>query len=442
MKTTEQNLRDHFTEQFSDLTQSLNGGQVPEIKQLRSEAIKAFTQKGFPQGKEEEYKYTPITKALLRSEINLQSPAEVSMIPPFNEHLLPELKGHILVFWNGRLVYSSEDFPESLEVQQMDQLGADREDLMVKYFGKISNYKKDAFAALNTALFNHGSLITVKENSKVDLPVIIYHLSDARNGLVYSQTRHLVVVEKNAQVTLVEICKNLTPKQQNFHNTVSEIYLKEQAKLQLNKVQTGCSGMILVDNTDINQLEGSELMCNTITTNGTIVRNNLNITIDGMDCTSHMNGLYLAKGTDHIDNHTLVDHRIANSFSDELYKGIIDDSATGVFNGKIYVQPDAQKTNAFQSNKNILLSDKASMNTKPQLEIWADDVKCSHGATTGQIDAEQVFYLRTRGLDEQQAKGLLLYAFATEFLEHISLPALSDYLEQVIADRLYRKIDE
>jgi Fe-S cluster assembly protein SufD len=167
-----------------------------------------------------------------------------------------------------------------------------------------------------------------------------------------------------------------------------------------------------------------------------MIRNNLNISINGEHCESHLFGLYIVKGNDHVDNHTVVDHRIANSYSNELYKGIINDSGTGVFNGKIFVQPDAQKTNAFQSNKNLLLSDKASMNTKPQLEIWADDVKCSHGATTGQIDSEQIFYLRSRGLDEQQAKGMLLYAFATDFLKQISLPVLKDYLENVVADNL------
>jgi Fe-S cluster assembly protein SufD len=169
-----------------------------------------------------------------------------------------------------------------------------------------------------------------------------------------------------------------------------------------------------------------------------MVRNNLNISVDGEHCETHMYGLYMLNDKTHVDNHTTVDHRVANCYSNELYKGIIDDRATGVFNGKIYVRPHAQKTNAFQSNKNLLLSDDASMNTKPQLEIWADDVKCSHGATTGQLDNEQMFYLRARGLDETQARGLLLYAFAHETLEHVSSEALKSYLEEVIAHRLYQ----
>ena len=377
------------------------------------------------------------TKAGIKSELKTSTDADV--VPPFNELLLPGLEGHILVFWNGRLVYNTGDVSNDLSIQHLDPLNIDQQKLLIPYIGKLSNFREDAFAALNTALFRQGTLVTIKENARVGQPVIIYNLSDASRGPSYFQTRHLVVVERNAKATLIEINKNITPGNQTFQNVASEIFLKENAELEVNKIQTECDGAILVDNTDVSQLEGSKLLSNTITTNGKMVRNNLRIAIDGEHCESYMNGLYLVKDKDHIDNHTVVDHRKANSYSNELYKGIIDDNATGVFNGKIYVQQDAQKTNAFQSNKNILLSDRASMNTKPQLEIWADDVKCSHGATTGQIDPDQVFYLRSRGLDEKQAKGLLLHAFATEFLEQISSDPLSQYLENIISDRLYQK---
>ena len=170
-----------------------------------------------------------------------------------------------------------------------------------------------------------------------------------------------------------------------------------------------------------------------------MVRNNLNIVLDAEGCETHLYGLYLVKGTDHIDNHTVVDHKKPNSYSNEMYKGIMDEKSTGVFNGKIYVRPDAQKTNAYQSNNNILLSDEASINTKPQLEIWADDVKCSHGATTGQLDEEQLFYLRARGLDKTTARAMLLYAFAMDVIENIRIPALREYMEKIIADRLHKE---
>ncbi len=174
----------------------------------------------------------------------------------------------------------------------------------------------------------------------------------------------------------------------------------------------------------------------TITIGGAITRNNLNITLDAEFCEAHLNGLYLLKGNQHVDNHTIADHAKANCYSNELYKGIMDDKSTGVFNGKIFVKPDAQKTNAFQSNKNVLLSKEATVNTKPQLEIFADDVKCSHGATTGQLDAESLFYLRSRGIGEAAAKRLLLHAFANDVIERIKIESLREILLAKIEERL------
>lgn len=440
MSTTEKELRDHFSQKFSEFRNALNGGQIEEINQLRHQAMETFSEKGFPLTGDEEYKYTPITRTLLKSvEFATEHQREASVVPPFGEHLLPGLKGHTLVFWNGRLVFNSDDTPDEIQVEPLNKLSASQQKRLSGYLGKLINSKTDAFGTLNTAFLDQGCAITVKPGAEPDLPIILYHLVDGSQGTVYSQNRQLILAGKDSRATVVEIFKNISDGSQSFHNSASEVFIEDNASLTLYKIQTDCTGSILVDNTHIDQGNNSRLYCNTITTTGKMVRNNLNISVNGAHSESHMNGLYLLNQKSHVDNHTLVDHRVANSFSNELYKGIIDDTATGVFNGKIYVQPDAQKTNAFQSNKNILVSDKASMNTKPQLEIWADDVKCSHGATTGQLDSDQVFYLRSRGLDERQARGLLLYAFATEFLNNISLTALNEYLEQVISDRLYHQ---
>ena len=440
MSTTEKELRDHFSQKFADFRKSMNGSQIDQIKQLRVRAMETLTEHGFPLARDEEYKYTPITRTLLKSvEFTADYPTEPAIVPPFSEHLLPGLKGYTLVFWNGRLVYNSHDSTDELLVEPLDQLNPEQQNRLCGYLGKLINSRADAFAALNTAFLNQGCAITIKPGASTELPLIIYHLSDGSQGTVYSQSRHLVLAGKNSRATVIEIFKNLSTESESFHNTACEIFLEENARLTLYKIQTDCTESILVDNTHIDQRSNSQLFCNTISTTGKMIRNNLSISVNGEYCESHMNGLYLLNQKSHVDNHTLVDHRMANSFSNELYKGIVDDTATGVFNGKIYVQQDAQKTNAFQSNKNILLSDRASVNTKPQLEIWADDVKCSHGATTGQLDPDQVFYLRSRGLDEQQARGLLLYAFATEFLDNISVPELQDHLQKVIADRLYHQ---
>ena len=192
-----------------------------------------------------------------------------------------------------------------------------------------------------------------------------------------------------------------------------------------------------IDNTFISQSRDSVVQTYTFTLEGKIIRNNLNYILQEENCEAHMFGLYVAREEGHIDNHTSVDHKVANCYSNEIYKGILDDNSKGVFNGKIFVRQDAQKTNAFQTNKNILLTDTASINTKPQLEIWADDVSCSHGCTTGQLDEEQLFYLRSRGISKSSAKAMLLHAFVNDVLDKINIPFLHDFIN----DEMYNRLD-
>lgn len=214
--------------------------------------------------------------------------------------------------------------------------------------------------------------------------------------------------------------------------------MENGAHLDYYKIQDDASKIIQVSNTNIRQLQRSQVNTFTLTLEGQAIRNNLTIAIDGENCESHFHGLYLLKGDTMADNHTVVDHLKPNSFSNEMYKGVMDDLSKGVFNGKIFVRPHAQKTNAFQSNRNILLSDKATVNTKPQLEIWADDVKCSHGCTTGQLNEEAMFYLRTRGIPKDTARAMLLYAFASEVLQHVPNTLLRDYMDGLVSERLHK----
>jgi Fe-S cluster assembly protein SufD len=223
---------------------------------------------------------------------------------------------------------------------------------------------------------------------------VIYNLHDARNGEVLSATRNLFVVGKNSEVTIVEKFDSLG-EYAHFSNSLTEAVVGSNAGLELYSVQNDSGNRFQHGLTQIHQSDSSRVNTFTFTLNGKLVRNNLQLALDGEGIESHMFGLYLVTGDTLADNHTVVDHRKPNSFSNEIYKGIMDGNSKGVFNGKIYVRPQAQKTNAFQANRNILLSDKAVVNTKPQLEIWADDVKCSHGCTTGQLDEEAMFYLQT-----------------------------------------------
>jgi Fe-S cluster assembly protein SufD len=307
--------------------------------------------------------------------------------------------------------------------------------LTEKYFARKTYSSGDSLSSLNTAFAENGLLIQLKKSKALKHPVILYHFSDCRQGNVLVQPRTLIMLEENSQAAIVETFYTLGA-HTSFTNIITEIVLKQEAILDYYKIQDDTLNSYHVGSTEILHEAKSTSSSTTITTGGALTRNNLNITLDAEYCEAHMNGLYLLTGAQHVDNHTIADHAKANCYSNELYKGMMDDQSTGVFNGKIFVKPDAQKTNAFQSNKNILLSKEASVNTKPQLEIFADDVKCSHGATTGQLDEESLFYLRSRGISEAAAKRLLLHAFANDVLERIKIEPLKEILLAKIEERL------
>jgi Fe-S cluster assembly protein SufD len=259
--------------------------------------------------------------------------------------------------------------------------------------------------------------------------------SDTQTSNSFSQPRNLIIAEENSQVSVIENFVTLG-EQESLINIVTEIVVEKRAIVNHYKIQGETTSNFHVGTTQVLQKENSNFANTTITMGGGIIRNNLNIEMDGEHIESYMNGLFMLNGKSHVDNHTVVDHQKPNGYSNELYKGILDDNSTGVFNGKIYVREDAQKTNAFQTNNNIILSDKATVDTKPQLEIWADDVKCSHGATVGALDEEPLFYLRSRGIPKDKARGLLMFAFATDLLDRIKIEPLRKHVEELIAERL------
>ncbi len=268
--------------------------------------------------------------------------------------------------------------------------------------------------------------------------MVIYHINDTRNGQVISLNRNLFVVEVNSEVTVIEKLVSLGTGN-SFSNLVTEAVVAENAGLNLYEIQNDNGNRYHFNQIHVTQTNNSRVNTYTFCLDGKLIRNNLQLSLDGEGIESHMYGLYAVTNDTLADNHTVVDHRKPNSFSNELYKGIMDESSKGIFNGKIFVRPNAQKTNAFQANRNILLTDKAGVNTKPQLEIWADDVKCSHGCTTGQLDEEALFYLQTRGIHKETARAMMLYAFAGEIIEAIKHPVIKEYLDTIISERLHKK---
>jgi len=397
----------------------------------RSEAFIKFKNTGFPHIKNEEWKYTNLSN-LLKEELNIATNS-VLTAKDIEQYLYP-IDADILVFVNGTYnkelskINSSNNF-ECSELSNVDNKEIE------KYFARKSYSAEDGLSLLNTAFSKNGLLIRFKKNKSSDIPLIIYHFTDCRIEHTLSQPRILVVAEENSQSALVEVYHTLG-ENIGFTNTITEVILHKDAHFDYYKIQDDGSNGYHVGSTEIVHEAKSTSSSTTITLGGAITRNNLNITLEAEHCEAYLNGLYILNKDMHVDNHTIADHAKPNCYSNELYKGIMDDKSTGVFNGKIFVKQDAQKTNAFQSNKNILLSKEASVNTKPQLEIFADDVKCSHGATTGQLDNESLFYLRSRGIEENQAKRLLLHAFANDVLERMKLTSLKNLLFEKIETRL------
>jgi Fe-S cluster assembly protein SufD len=405
----------------------------------RNSALSLFEKTGLPGSKQEEYRFTPLTKNLEKN-FKWNSIASTPSIDSIDNFLIPDLDANVLVFLNGSYseALSKIISPESeVKIKTLTQAFKSDSEAITSYLDKVLRPESDPFAAMNSAFWQEGLFIHVPENANVTKPVFLLHVNDAGKEQVIVQTRVLGILEKGSQLSVVEKFDSIG-ESPVFHNFSEEWIVKEKSHLEYCKVQNDIGKSYQVANTIIHQSNNSLLNTFTLTLNGQMVRNNLGIIIDGENCESHFYGLYLLNGNTLADNHTVVDHKKPNSFSNEMYKGIMDGNSKGVFNGKIFVRPHAQKTNAFQSNRNILVSDSATVNTKPQLEIWADDVKCSHGCTSGQLDEEALFYLRSRGISATIAKAMLLYAFAAEVLTPIQNETLKSYLDNLIAERLQK----
>lgn len=436
------NLKSTLLEQFKAFENELNGESKKPIHKIRQQAIQTFDGLGFPTTKHEEWKYTNLGK-VLKEAYSFEQASGLTKAD-IESFFLPNMPTcNTIVFVNGAYeptlsnIVSSE---EVLVVKTLEEAYDTHESLVAPYFDQLTKTSEEALTALNTAFTKNGLFIHVPANKVVEEPVVMYFIADARQANQGVQPRTLIVAEQGSKATFVDKTDTLGDNA-SFSNAVMEIVVEANARVEHYKVQNDQDKASYVGTTQVKQAADSYYANTTISLNGALVRNNLNIALDGSNVESHMFGLYMLTGKTHVDNHSIADHLKPHSFSNELYKGILDEGSTGVFNGKIFVRQDAQKTNAYQQNRNILLSDNASINTKPQLEIWADDVKCSHGATTGNIDEESMFYLRSRGIAENEARALLIHAFGNEIIEKITLEPLRVYLEKLVMQRLGVELD-
>lgn len=430
------NTTEYFKEHFDQL-QSGNG--VSGLGAIRQDAFNAFSKMGIPTARHEEWKYTRIS-GLFNKEYQFPvSPVTTLLsVKDLDAIRLPgHDKANELIFVNGLFSFPLSVIRSAgLVVLPLEDAAKNEyKDIVSKHLGHSSQYLKDGINALNTAFVHGGVFIHIRKGQVEEHPIYIYNITDARSANIFSQPRSLVHISENAQVQLVETYATIGLGE-SFTNQVMEIIVEKDAIAEYYKIQNDANHTNQVSTTHIRQIGKSYIHAVTISLNGSIVRNNLNVILEAEYCEAHLYGLYFQHGQSHIDNHTVVDNVKPNCLSNELYKGIMNDNSTGVFSGKIFVQPQAQKTNAYQSNKNVLLSDTATVNTKPQLEIFADDVKCSHGCTVGRLNEEGLFYLRSRGISEKIARSLLLHAFAVDILEHIKPEPIRTYVDRLISERL------
>lgn len=404
------------------------------IKSKRTAALKVFKEKGFPTKKMEAWKYTSLNPHL-KEEYALETPDTHK----FNtvEQYTIDASHHHMVFINGKhqaqLSTISEEKLTVLSMKEAMNSSEHQADIQ-KHWAQIADVQ-ESMTALNTATATDGVFIKVSKSKAVEKPIEMIFISTELSSAQMTQLRNLIIAEENAQIQITERHINTT-NQKVFTNIVTEIYTAKNAFVDYYKLQDDTEQTILIDNTYAVQADNSHASVHTFSVGGALVRNNLNFYQRGEHIDSTLKGITVLSNRQHTDHYTLVNHEQPHCESHQDYKSILLDHSTMAFNGKIMVKKIAQKTNAYQQNNNILLSDKAEAYTKPQLEIFADDVKCSHGCTIGQLDAEALFYLQTRGISKKKAEALLTFAFAHSVLSSVKIPALIEMVENKLREKI------
>lgn len=412
-----------------------------ELHDLRIEAIKNFENKGFPTKKEESWKYTSLN-AVLKNDFTVFPKSELSIeFKDVKKYFIHEIDTYKVVFIDGKFSsHLSSTTHEGLDICLMSSaLNKPKYKMVIdNYFNKIAS-KDESLTSLNTAFANEGAYINIPKSKVVRKPIEIMYFSTGSEAALMVQPRNLIVVGENSHVQIIERHQSLN-ENPVLTNSVTEIFAQKRAIVDYYKIQNDNHTANLIDNTYVSQKQESHVSVQTFSFGGNLTRNNLNFYHFGERLTSTLNGITIIGGKQHVDHYTLVHHAAPNCESFQDYKGIFSDSSIGVFNGKVYVEKEAQKTNAFQKSNNILLGDKSTINAKPQLEIFADDVKCSHGCTVGQLDETALFYMQQRGIPKKEAKALLMYAFSNAVIENIKIPELKQRITKIIADKLGVKI--
>ncbi len=437
------NIKKWYLDNFEIFQNSLNGESLKPINQLRKDAIAKFSELSFPTIKDEEWKYTNITPLFKHSFKPAASISEIENAQ-VDQFTFDDLKGYLAVFVNG--IYSKdlsrlENLPKEVVISSLEDAINSSHLAVQKYFSKYADYKQHIFTSLNTAFTKDGAFIHIPDGKILEDPVHILFITNSNGEKILSQPRNLFSVGKNSQVKILEHFVSIDHGIY-FTNSVSEISAGENAVVDHVKLQEESKNAFHIHRIEVEQERNSNFTSHSISLGGIISRNDCNIRFNGEGGEGTLNGLYLTDGEQLYDTHTMIDHAKPHCTSHEHYKGILDDKSRGVFNGKVMVRKDAQKTNAFQENNNIILSAEALVNTKPQLEIFADDVKCTHGATIGQLDMDSMFYLKSRGIGKETARAILIHAFASDIIKSIPLKPIKSYIESILTERFNKQFQQ
>jgi Fe-S cluster assembly protein SufD len=436
--------KETFNRVFNENQKEIFHGSSEFVNTVRTKALNCFASTGLPAKKDEKYKYTPVNEYFSKELKQNFAPRKIEFdIKELFECDIPELDTQVILVLNGFYFNEGEELTtmeNGVVFGSLSAAGKRFPELFEKHYSQYASYSNDGVTAMNTAFAQDGVFLFVPKNTVCAKPFQIIHLLLSDESQMVHH-RNLFILDENSEAKVL-ICDHTLSSQEFLTNSVTEMYAGPGSNLDLTRVQNEHNKAIQITNAYVHQMENSHVSSNYITLHGGKVRNNVYVNLAGEGADNKSLGLYLVDDTQHVDNYTYVNHLVPNCTSNQLYKGILDDNSTGSFNGKIHVWKDAQHTQAYQRNNNILLTDTAKMNTRPQLEIYADDVKCSHGATVGQLDTDALFYIRSRGIPYKESMHLLMYAFTHAILSEIQLLPLRERVIELVDKRLRGELSQ
>jgi Fe-S cluster assembly protein SufD len=431
-------ITEKYLELYQDNITKISGISTPFINSFRARAFDKFTELGIPSRKNEAYKYTNLDTFFNHDYENYFMPAPSDFLKAEKFRCeVTDLDAYGVVLLNGFYPTLNEklrQLPSGVWIGSLNEAAIKFPDIFEKHFGKYAKSETDGLIHLNTAMASDGVFVYIPEGVTLPRPVQVVNLVQSDEDM-FNQHRNLIIAEKNSNFSII-ICDHTLSPQKFLTNAVTEVFVGENAHFDIIRVQNEHNNACKITNTFIHQERNSVTSSNNITLHGGLIRNSTYHYLGGEGAESYSYGLFLADKWQHIDNFVNVDHAFPHCTSNQLFKGVLDDMSTGAFNGRILVRRDAQGTLAYQKNNNILLTDDAKMDTKPQLEIFADDVKCSHGATIGQLDDDALFYLQSRGINKREARLMLMFGFAHEVIQNIKIEPLRERMDNLVMQRL------